>query len=386
MFNHQSNGKPVNIYINDCIRWSGGVNILIQIVNSLINYDINFNLFYVKESLLMKLLNRLRLTLRGGGYRNNKIIDEDLLNKFKDFVESNNLTLQVLDYKYFKKNYQDEFIFPVMKINSSLKNKKIIGYIPDCQHLHLKSIFLKRIIYYRNYQIKRIRKYSLKIYSTSENVKKDLIEYYNFVPKKIIVTGFIPMRIESTLPEFKILKEEFFLIANQLWKHKNHTYAIKAFKEYIDKYQDENTMLYCTGYVHDHRDLTHSSSVFDLIERLDLTSRVKFLGYLDRKEFLKYLTNCKALIQPTLFEGSPGGFSVADAVAYGVPVLLSDIPINREVDKGDIQYFDLNNISSLVELLDNEFDFSPEARYKKSKDISQQAMKNMQDVIVELTI
>ena len=157
------------------------------------------------------------------------------------------------------------------------------------------------------------------------------------------------MRIESTLPEFKILKEEFFLIANQLWKHKNHTYAIKAFKEYIDKYQDENTMLYCTGYVHDHRDLTHSSSVFDLIERLDLTSRVKFLGYLDRKEFLKYLTNCKALIQPTLFEGSPGGFSVADAVAYGVPVLLSDIPINREVDKGDIQYFDLNNISSLVE-------------------------------------
>ena len=76
MFKQQSKSKYVNIYINDCIRWSGGVNILTQIVNSLIDYDINFKILYVKESLLMKLLNRLRLTLRGGGYKNNKIIDE----------------------------------------------------------------------------------------------------------------------------------------------------------------------------------------------------------------------------------------------------------------------------------------------------------------------
>jgi glycosyltransferase involved in cell wall biosynthesis len=385
MFKQQSKSKYVNIYINDCIRWSGGVNILTQIVNSLIDYDINFKILYVKESLLMKLLNRLRLTLRGGGYKNNKIIDEDLLNKFKDYVEINNLKLQVLEYKHFKQNYENEYIFPVMKINSSLKNKKIIGYIPDCQHLHLKSIFLKRIIYYRNFQIKRIREYSLKVYSTSENVKNDLVEHYNFLPEKINVTGFIPMRIESILPKFEKFEEDFFLIANQLWKHKNHTFAIKAFKEYIDKNQDVNTLLYCTGYIHDHRDSTHSSSVFNLIETLNLTSRVKFLGYLDREEFVKYLINCKALIQPTLFEGSPGGFSVADAVAYGVPVLLSDIPINREVDKGDIEYFDLSKPSSLVELLNKDFNFSLENRYKKSQNISMQAIKNMQNIISELT-
>jgi glycosyltransferase involved in cell wall biosynthesis len=193
------------------------------------------------------------------------------------------------------------------------------------------------------------------------------------------------MRIESILPKFEKFEEDFFLIANQLWKHKNHTFAIKAFKEYIDKNQDVNTLLYCTGYIHDHRDSTHSSSVFNLIETLNLTSRVKFLGYLDREEFVKYLINCKALIQPTLFEGSPGGFSVADAVAYGVPVLLSDIPINREVDKGDIEYFDLSKPSSLVELLNKDFNFSLENRYKKSQNISMQAIKNMQNIISELT-
>tara|TARA_B100001996_G_scaffold346280_1_gene303132 strand:+ start:770 stop:1930 length:1161 start_codon:yes stop_codon:yes gene_type:complete len=384
MFKQQSKSKNLNIYINDCIRWSGGVNILIQIVNSLIKYDVNYKILYVKESFLMKILNRLRLTLRGGGYKNNKIIDEDLLNKFQKYVENNNLILEHLEYKYFKHNYKNEYILPVIKINSSLKNKKIVGYIPDCQHLHLKSVFLRRIIYYRNYQIKRIKKFSSKIYSTSENVKKDLVEHYSFSPEKIKVTGFTPMRLEQGLPKPKKFDEDFFLIANQLWQHKNHIFAIKAFKEYVDKNQDHNTMLYCTGYIHDHRDSTHSSSIFDLIEKLNLTSRVKFLGYLNRKEFLKYLISSKAVIQPTLFEGSPGGFSVADAVAYGVPVLLSDIPINREVDKGDIQYFDLNNLNSLVELLDQDFDFNIEIRHKKSQDISVQAMKNLQNVISEL--
>ena len=373
----------VYIYINDCIRWSGGVNILIQIINSLKgSKDINFKIIYVKPSILKNFLNSLRLILRGGGYKNNKIIDEDLLDKFQQYVNENNLKLEILDYSFFKKNFKDVKIFPIMKINSSLKNKKTIGYIPDCQHLHLESFFLKRVIIYRNYQFRRIKKFCSDVYCTSQNVKEDLVKHYMFNPKNIQVTGFMPMRLESQEEKLEKVNEEFFLIANQLWQHKNHIYAIKAF----NKTKDENTKLYCTGHMHDHRDGTYTDKIIKLIDELNLNDRIKFLGYLDRKEFIKYLVSCKALIQPTLFEGSPGGFSVADAVAYGVPVLISDIPMNHEVDVGEVKYFDVNNEDSLANLLIDDFEVSLDSRLNQSNILSENAVKKMRRIIKDLIV
>ena len=53
----------VYIYINDCIRWSGGINILIQIISSLNSHKNDYEIIYVKPSIATKLLNFLRLTL-----------------------------------------------------------------------------------------------------------------------------------------------------------------------------------------------------------------------------------------------------------------------------------------------------------------------------------
>ena len=111
----------------------------------------------------MKILNTLRLSLRGGGYKNNKIIVGDLLNKFQSYLSENNLLLEKINHTNFSKNFINENMLPVMKISSSLKNKNLIGYIPDCQHLHLETFFLKRVIIYRNYQIRRIKKFCKKI-------------------------------------------------------------------------------------------------------------------------------------------------------------------------------------------------------------------------------
>lgn len=375
----------VIVYVNDCIRWSGGVNILIQIINSLINAEsISYRIVYVNESFLMKILNTLRLSLRGGGYKNNKIIDGDLLNKFQSYLSENNLLLEKINHTNFSKNFINENMLPVMKISSSLKNKNLIGYIPDCQHLHLETFFLKRVIIYRNYQIRRIKKFCKKVYCTSENVKKDLTKHYNFLPENVYVTGFIPMRLEPNVKKLEIVDEEYFLIANQLWQHKNHSYAIEAFYDFLEKNNNKEIKLFCTGYIHDHRDETYSSSIFELINKLNLSDNVKFLGYLERREFIKYLISCKALIQPTLFEGSPGGFSVADAVAYGVPVLLSDIPINKEVDAGEVSYFDLSNKKYLTKLLEDSYVISQNNRYEKSEAISKQASIKLGQVIKEL--
>ena len=200
------------IYINDCIRWSGGLNILIQLISSIKdNKNIEFEIIYVKPSIFTKSLNYMRLLLRGGSYKVNKLIDNDLFLRFEDYLTQNNL--KIIEYKYreFKRNKISDYIFPIMKINTSLKNKKLIGYIPDCQHLHLKELFLRRIIWYRNYQFKKVRKYCEKIISTSSSVKYDLINHYNFREEKIITLGFQPIRFEDLVEYSKPDHEDYFL-------------------------------------------------------------------------------------------------------------------------------------------------------------------------------
>ena len=361
----------VYIYINDCIRWSGGINILIQIISSLNSHKFcNFEIIYVKPSIATKLLNFLRLTLRGGGYKTNKLIDEDLYSKFEKFLASENLELSNYSYLKFKKLKFKEFVFPVMKINTSLKNKNLVGYIPDCQHIHLPELFRKWVTVYRDYQFNKVKKYCKKVMSTSNSVLNDLVNTYGFEEDIIFNVGFNPIRLEKDQNFSSPIEKDYFLIANQLWEHKNHIYAIRAFKKYVELNPNSNTKLLCTGYIHDHRNSLYSQKLFDLIKDEDLKERVVFLGYLNRKEFLNYLVFAKALIQPTLFEGTPGSLSTADAVSYGVDVFLSDIQINREVNQGNIKYFDINNINSLVMLLNDYKPKSINERLENSKDIS----------------
>jgi glycosyltransferase involved in cell wall biosynthesis len=62
-----------------------------------------------------------------------------------------------------------------------------------------------------------------------------------------------------------------------------------------------------------------------------------------------------ALIQPTLFEGGPGGGSVYDAIAHGVPCIVSDIPVNMEIEDDNVLFFKAGSSDDLsmkmIELL-----------------------------------
>jgi len=374
--------KKIYIYINDCIRWSGGLNILIQLISSIKeNKNIEFEIIYIKPSIITKFLNGLRLLLRGGSYKVNKLIDNDLFSRFEKYLNKNNL--KIIEYKYrkFKRLKISNFLFPVMKINSTLKNKKLIGYIPDCQHLYLEELFLKRIIWYRNYQFKKVKKYCEKILSTSSSVKNDLINHYNFEEEKIITLGFQPIRFEDLVEYSKPEYEDYFLIANQLWEHKNHIFAVESFYEYLLNNPQTNTKLLCTGYLQDHRNTSHGKKLFKMIEEKNLRDNIVFLGYLDRNEFLNYLIHAKALIQPTLFEGTPGGLSTADAVSYGVDVYLSDINVNREVDKGKIEFFDISNTSTLAKLFEKPVNVSPSHRIMYSNKVAAKSKSKYSEII-----
>jgi glycosyltransferase involved in cell wall biosynthesis len=56
-----------------------------------------------------------------------------------------------------------------------------------------------------------------------------------------------------------------------------------------------------------------------------------------------------ALVQPSLFEGGPGGGAVFDAVSLGVSCIVSDIKVNRELNDPIVTFFNALDAASLAE-------------------------------------
>ncbi|MEA2056668.1 MAG: glycosyltransferase family 1 protein [Patescibacteria group bacterium] len=82
------------------------------------------------------------------------------------------------------------------------------------------------------------------------------------------------------------------------------------------------------------------------VKKMGLSSQVDFAGYLTDEQLVKELKNSLALIQPSLSEGF--GLTGVEAMACGVPVLASNIPIFEEVYQQAPLYFSPFDPNQLV--------------------------------------
>jgi glycosyltransferase involved in cell wall biosynthesis len=144
------------------------------------------------------------------------------------------------------------------------------------------------------------------------------------------------------------LPKKYFLISNQLWVHKDHKTAFKALwllrrQEYTDIH------IICTGQTYDFRFPSYYQEVQDYIIELGLETHIHFLGFIPKIEQIAILQKSIAIIQPTLFEGGPGGGAAYDAVAYGVPAIVSDIPVNTEIQYPLVVFFKVGNAEDLCQ-------------------------------------
>jgi glycosyltransferase involved in cell wall biosynthesis len=145
------------------------------------------------------------------------------------------------------------------------------------------------------------------------------------------------------------LHRPYFIVSNQFWKHKDHTTLFRAFAQVANNFP--LLELVCTGSTDDYRDPTYFHSLMALLDDAQLRGRVHILGMIPKRDQISLLKNALALVQPTLFEGGPGGGAVFDALSLGVPCIVSDIPVNRELDGEGVQFFQANDPKSLSEKL-----------------------------------
>ena len=234
------------------------------------------------------------------------------------------------------KKINPDIIYPCLYPLAEFKNKNI-GYIFDLQHEYFSNFFTKNDINKKRSDILNVYNYSKIIIVNSKHTRETLLKKYknNFSNKKIYSIPFYPSVPDiffdwnlDLKKKYKI-KNEYFMICNQFWKHKNHKFAIKAFIKYCLLGGTHDLVM--SGKLEDRRFPNYSSEIKSIIYNSNFNDRIKILGLIEKKNQISLLRNAKALIQPTLFEGGPGGGSVNEAVALDVPVIASNISINLEI-------------------------------------------------------
>ena len=247
-------------------------------------------------------------------------------------------------------------IYLATRLPGSLPDCALVGYVPDYQHRHLPHLFSAKELAERDEVFGALIAGSDAVVMNARAVEEDMRRYASEPLPGMHVLPFSPNLEPEWLTDRPDLCDKYavggsyFIICNQFWMHKDHLTAFRAMAELARRRPDIS--LICTGNTTDYRDPTYFGRLQADAAKLGLGSRLRFLGHIPKRDQIELLKRAVALIQPTLFEGGPGGGSTYEAVAIGQKVLLSDLPVNLEVDGGDVRYFACGDHVALAGLME----------------------------------
>ncbi|MBX7164722.1 MAG: glycosyltransferase family 4 protein [Pirellulales bacterium] len=142
-----------------------------------------------------------------------------------------------------------------------------------------------------------------------------------------------PAEVQSCLDRWQLAAEEYFLYPANSWPHKNHRRLFEAYARYLAEGGHAASKLVCTG-----ADTGRHDRLRHWIDKLGLTGRVVLTGFVSNEELASLYVGCRALVFPSLYEGF--GMPVAEALAYGKPVLCSNTTSLPEIAGGAALLFD----------------------------------------------
>jgi len=173
-----------------------------------------------------------------------------------------------------------------------------------------------------------------KVIAISNSTKNDLLNNFKISSEKIeVVYNHFNFEKFATLESIDSLKKPFFLSVCTAAPHKNTITVLKAFAKYCD-YSDQNNIVF-VGSIGKNKmnplNIYYNALPDKIKERIYMTKNISNskLGFL--------YANCQSYISASLFEGL--GMPIVEAMYFNKQVILSDIPVCREVSGNLGTYF-----------------------------------------------
>jgi glycosyltransferase involved in cell wall biosynthesis len=235
-----------------------------------------------------------------------------------------------------------------------------IGWIPDFQHKHMPQYFSEEELRYRDESFQQIVGEASHVVVSSQDAYRDLMRWFPTAPERVSVFPFVSVAAqewhegnpEEIISQFGLPKK-YLIFPSQFWVHKNHRCVIEAIR-ILKETSCPDIALVCTGRMHDYRHPRYSDELLQDLKEYGLERNVYCLGLLVRQTQIQLLRGAAAVIQPSFFEGWSS--LVEDARTLGKKIYLSDIPIHREQEPPNRQFFDPRSPQELATLIAKDWD------------------------------
>ncbi|MGI0134330.1 MAG: glycosyltransferase family 4 protein [Candidatus Micrarchaeaceae archaeon] len=229
-----------------------------------------------------------------------------------------------------------------------------IAWLTDFQHRHLPKFFGARGFLKREFGFRAQTWTNRVVMLSSEDARRDCERFYPASIGHTTVVRFATLIDKSMMEpdprgiaETYNLQDGFFYLPNQFWVHKNHRIVVDALQ--LLKGKGVNVVVASSGVTTDSRSSGHYGRLREMVQKADLERNFLFLGLIPRSHVIGLMRACRALVNPSLFEGWSS--TVEEAKSLGVPTILSDLRVHREQMGDHSRYFEPNSAQQLATLL-----------------------------------
>lgn len=207
---------------------------------------------------------------------------------------------------------------------------------------------------YNRFMVRRAMKHADIVFTVSNAMGEEICARFPRAAKKVVAVhpGHYTGATEDITPavyESEILKglakRKFFLFVGTVEKRKNLTELINAYnllQKTCPAARDYALVL--AG-----RQGFGAKAVTDLVSSAPDTADIRLAGFVSNSDRAKLLGEATAFVFPSIYEGF--GSPQTEAMAAALPLIVSDIPTNREVSGAYAAYYPLGDECALAALL-----------------------------------
>jgi glycosyltransferase involved in cell wall biosynthesis len=177
-----------------------------------------------------------------------------------------------------------------------------------------------------------------RVITDSQVSADEIVKYLGFPRDRLHVVPLAATHPPDPTPR-PCSPENLVLASGQRRPHKNWTGLIRAMALVPE---DIRPRLVITG-------ARGEDPLRPLVDQLGLSAWVTLKGWVDDDELAGLQTRARVMAMPTFAEGF--GLPVLEAMASGLPVMASDLPVLREVGGDAVLYFDPRSTRSIADAL-----------------------------------
>ena len=183
--------------------------------------------------------------------------------------------------------------------------------------------------------------------------KKDIVRILNIPEDKIkVIYCGINQKLFKPIPDLSLqrlvkrkygIRKNFILTVGPMGTRKNHDRLIDAYS-ILPKYIREDYQLIITG----EKKGTYNN-LLKKVSKIYLADGIVFTGFIPGKEMPMIINATSLFVFPSLYEGF--GIPLLEAMACGIPLLVSNVSSIPEVVGGAALLFDPYNINEMASVI-----------------------------------